>query len=472
MQTRDRISSLGFPTPPPAIADANDEYTERAADEYLSLKVQRSNPTSLYSKVHTSSSVTVTHVFFCQTIYVIQELDRGNQRAETEETQHKWEQQKMRDTEKEKDKEKELVKEKEQEKEQKQQLTWEQNVLEEKSKRPKDGETNRECTYASVKSTYAAIMAFYRMSTGWDKKKEEEDRKKTSSLLNQEEEENIRKRGHVQEEVKKWNQDALVNQQAAEEARRKKEQLLAKMREIDRQNQSAQDTMFAESSPSESSKEHRQHSPHPPSEQRNRNSSIFNLTQSEETASVRAGAGSREGGRRRSGIEGGALLTGIGRRALRPQNSSDDLAFGSYAPSFGNSATRGSTGFPPPPPVEDRDSALEAVGVFSLREMETEKEKEVEGGVGKDRKSDLMQQLFGALATPAGDLVRTSNKMEVLNSPPTMNGVHSRREGLLSFNSGSSTPLASSLNTLHVADSRPAIRAIASFDDDIEELTL
>ncbi|XP_044025527.1 lebercilin [Siniperca chuatsi] len=407
VQTKDRLSSPDFPTPPPAVTDAN-EYSEEAPDEYLSFKG----------------------------------LDRVDRQAETEDRHQKWEQQKMRDREKERDKE--LVKEKEQEKEEKQQLNQELNVLKEKTKRLRDG---------------------------WEKEKEEEDRKRTSSLLNQEEENN-RKCGHVQEEVERWNQEALANRQAAEEARRKKEQLLAKMREIDRHNHGAQDTMFAESSPSESNKGASDHSSPRPPEQRDHNSSIFKLTKSEDSVSVRTDAGSREGGRRRSGNEGGAVTTGLGRRAPRSQISGDDLAFGSYAPSFGNSASRGSSGFPPPPPIEDGDSALEAIGVFSLRGVEMEKEKETERGVGNDRKSSLMQQLFGALATPAGDGVSTSNKMEVLNSPPTTNGVRSRREGLLSFNSGSFTPPASSINTLHIADSRPAIRAITSFDDDIEELTL
>uniref|UniRef100_A0A8C9XZN4 Lebercilin LCA5 n=1 Tax=Sander lucioperca TaxID=283035 RepID=A0A8C9XZN4_SANLU len=351
VQTQDRTSSVDFPTPPPAITDAN-EYIEHAPDEYLSLKVK-------------SLHFTPTQ-------------------AETEDRHQKWEQQKTRDREKDRDKEEELVKEKDKEleREEKRQLKEELNVLEEKANRLRDG---------------------------WEKTKEEEDRKRTSSLLNQEEE-NKRKRGHVQEEVQRWNQEVLANQQAAAEARRKKEQLLAKMREIDGQDHGTQDTMFAESSPSKATSNYS--SP----QQKNLNSSFFNHTESEDSARV-------------------------GRRAPRPQISSDDLAFGSYAPSFGRSASRGSSGFPPPP------------------------------GSGKERKSSLMQQLFGALATPACDSVSTSNKMEVLNSPTT-NGVRSRREGLLSFNSGSSTPPASSLNTLHVAESRPAIRAITSFDDDIEELTL
>ncbi|XP_036942559.1 lebercilin isoform X2 [Acanthopagrus latus] len=395
--TTDRPSSLDFPTPPPAITDANG-YSEQAPDEYLSLKERNQE-------------------------------DRG---AETEDGHLKWEQQKMTDGEKERDKESELVKENKE----KPQLNQELNVLEEKAKRLRNGR---------------------------EKEKEEEDRKRTSSFLNQEEE-NIRKPGHVLEEVRKWNHDVLANQQAAEEAHRKKEQLLAKMLEIDRQNQGTQDTMSSESSKGQSNHS----SPRLPEQ---RNSSILNLTESEESASLHSGAGSREGGRRRSGIEGGAVTTGLGRRALRSQVSNDDLAFGSYAPSFGNSASRGS-GFPPPPPTEDRDSALEAIGVFSLRGVGTEKEKEAERGAGKDKKSALMQQLFGTLATPAGDSLSTSNTMEILNSPPSTNGVRSRRGELLSFNSGSSSPPTSSLNTLQVADSRPAIRAIHSFDDDIEELTL
>ncbi|XP_068580800.1 lebercilin isoform X2 [Cebidichthys violaceus] len=403
VQTKDRASSLDFPTPPPAIIDAN-ECSEQAPDEYISLK----------------------------------EFDRVDRQAETEDRHQKLEQQKMRDREREGDKQKEMVK-KGQEKEEKRQLHQELNVLDEKAKTPGDG---------------------------WEKKKEQDDSRRTtgSSLLNQEEEDN-RKRGHVQEEVERWNQGTLANQQAAEEARRKKEQLLAKMREIDRQEHGGQDTMFAESSPSEFNKAPSNHSSPRLPQQRNHTSSIFNFTESEESASMRG-----EGGRRRSGTHGGAATTGTGKRAPRTQISGDDLAFGSYAPSFGHSASRGSSGFPPPPPKEDRDSALEAIGVFSLRGVETEKE--TERGAGKERKSSLMQQLFGALATPAGDSGSTSDKMEVLNSPPTTNGVRARREGLLSFNSGSSTPPATSLNTLHVTDSRPTIRAIASFDDDIEELTL
>ncbi|KAL3979824.1 phosphoserine aminotransferase [Sarotherodon galilaeus] len=364
----------------------------------------------------------------------LKELNRGVNQAEAEDRGPNWEQKSR-----ERHKEKEVAKE---EKEAKKYLDQEQNVLEVKAKLLRNGS---------------------------EKERDEEGQKRTSSLFNQNGDDNYKKHGHVQGEVERWNQEALASQQASEEAQRKKEQLLAKMREIDSQKQGAQDSLFA-SSPSESNKGLGEHSSPRPPEQRNHNSSIFSLTNSEEPDGLRAG--SREGGRRRLGVEGGAVTAGIGRRALRSQISTDDLAFGGYAPSFVHSTFRGSSGFPPPPPKEDKESALEAIGVFNISAAEFEKERETEKAQGKDRKSSLMQQLFGPQATAVGDSENTSNKLELLNSPPTTNGVRSRRDGLLNFNSGSPTPPAASFNTLHVADSRPAIRAITSFEDEIEELTL
>lgn len=269
---------------------------------------------------------------------------------------------------------------------------------------------------------------------GRDFEKEEEDRhQKTGSHS----EESKVKASHVQEEIRRWNQDVLTSQQAAEDARRRKDHLLAKMREIDLQNHDYQDAALTGKS--------NLSSPRPP-EQRNQNSSIFSLT---ETEAVDVGP-------RRLGLEG------AGRRAPRVQNSSQDLAFGNYAPSFRNPASRGSAGFPPPPPVEDREASLEAIGVFSVRGPET----------AKGRKSNLMEQLFGPLMTAAGDGLSSTNKTEVLTSPPNTNGVRPRRERLLSFSSGSSTPPTGCVSTVQVAESRPAVCAITSFDDDIEELTL
>ena len=85
VQTKDRTSSLDFPTPPPAITDAN-EYSEQSPDEYLSLKVEKSDSTSLYPDIYTSSSVTVTYASFSRSIHanrnLAEETDRQRQKTD------------------------------------------------------------------------------------------------------------------------------------------------------------------------------------------------------------------------------------------------------------------------------------------------------------------------------------------------------------------------------------------------------
>ncbi|XP_068610084.1 lebercilin [Brachionichthys hirsutus] len=385
VQTEGRISSLDFPTPPPAITNSS-EHSEQAADEYLSFK----------------------------------DLKKVSQQSKTDEKPLKEEHQKMRNEDQAK------------EKTDKQHLIWEPK-LEENAQIPR-----------------------YEEKAG-----------KRKGLMSKLEEESNRKHGHVEEEVRKWNQDVIVNHQATDEARHKKDQLLAKMREIDEQNQRAQDTIFSRyafiEGNSNSCSTHA-------SERRKHRSSIFNLTESEVYVGSDEAAGNRDGSR--SDADVGALAARVGRRALRASSPSDDLAFGSYAPSFGNTASQGFSGYPPPPSRENRSSEVEVIGVSRPKGVETDKEKEKDRGMGKDKKSRLMQQLFGATATTASDNVSTFNKMDGLNNSPATNNVRSGREGLLNFNSGSSTHQTSSLNTLHVADSRPAVCAITSFDDDIEEFAL
>ncbi|KAM9354996.1 lebercilin [Pholidichthys leucotaenia] len=386
VQTEDRTPSVDFPTPPPAITDAN-KNSEPSPDEYLSLK----------------------------------ELNKVVKKVETDDRPPSWE---------EKRREKEIEREKEKEHEDSQEkIKQEQNVLEEKPKRLRDG---------------------------MEKEKVEEDRKQTSPQLKHKEEESYMRSSHVQVEVERWNQETQASQKAAEEACCKKELLLAKMREIDK-HQAAQGSTFPK--PSSEFDIIGDHSTLQPPEQRSRNPLIFSLTETEESSNRN----------RRLGMEGEAVAAVVNRRMIHSQSSSDDLAFGGYAPSFGSSSSRASSGYPPPPSTEDRNPALEAIKILNLRGMEAEEDKDTEKGAGRDKFS-LMQQLFGAQPTPAGDTRSKSNKMEVLGSPPTADGVRSRREGLFSFNSGSSPPPPSS-NMLHITHSKPTIRAMASFEDDIEELT-
>ncbi|XP_041720833.1 lebercilin [Coregonus clupeaformis] len=401
VQTVNKTLSVDFPSPPPAITDGNYHYGDQAPDDYLSLK-----PGVL------------------STPYSSREVDMAERRPkETEERKEIEERERV-----ERERARELEKERAREKEQKQRIDRELDTLEEKTKRLRDG---------------------------WEKEEEESKRRI------QKEEENRKRRGQVQEEVERRNQAALASQEVAEAERRRKEQLLAKLREIDKQN----DPLFSEVDPEppESSSGSTARSPRRFSEPRNQNPSIFSFTEPEETGGLRGGAESREGGRSgRGGAESGlgpGVGIGTGRRGVRAQNSSEDLAFGSYAPSFGRPAPRGGTGFPTPPPP----SALDAL----LGQSEREKER---GGLGseKERKSILLQQLFGPPSSPSP--ISDSNP-DVLFSPPTstLTGPRNCREGFFPFEPKSPAPF---LSSLHVTESRPTVRAIASFDDDIEELTL
>lgn len=204
---------------------------------------------------------------------------------------------------------------------------------------------------------------------------------------------NLRKSVHAQEEA----QHRRNHHKDAGDARRRKDQLLAKMREIDLQNEEARNPVFVDSSESSAAAA----AETPPSPAR--------------------------------------------RRSLCSPKSDDDWIFASYAPSLGNprqSAAR-----------EDGDHALEAIGVFSLKGAAETAE--------KNKKSSLMQQLFGSLAAPLGD-ARTAELLD---------GVAGGARGSSRAAGRFGTP-AASLSARHVVDSRPAVRVIPSFDDDIEELTL
>ncbi|KAJ8409677.1 hypothetical protein AAFF_G00217360 [Aldrovandia affinis] len=247
-----------------------------------------------------------------------------------------------------------------------------------------------------------------------EEEKEEEDRKRHGQMALQKEESRKGRSPslfHVQrspEERKGTNQDRSPDRQ--EEERHRKEQLLAKMREIDQNTDAFSD--FAESK------------------------------------AVRPAVPEE----RRLPEEAG----GPGRRGLRPQSPSEDLAFGSYAPSFGRPAGR---------------PAQRASG--GRAEEKPREALDLDAGKEKDKKSNLMQQLFGPSSN--NNAADTSSKMEVLSPPPASKAAQQngspfpwetakRRE--------ESQPARAHKSPLHVAESRPTVKAIGSFDDDIEELTL
>ncbi|XP_051736971.1 lebercilin isoform X2 [Ctenopharyngodon idella] len=227
------------------------------------------------------------------------------------------------------------------------------------------------------------------------------------------------------------NLDIHPNQECVEEERQRREQLLLKMHEIDMQTQGQDSDFFSDDTGSVRS---------PPrlSEKRNHNG-IFKFTEPEENTNT-FGIGRRGGGHRAQG-----------------PSEDLDLAFGSYAPSFGKSAPRTGLG--------TRNTNQSPRGPDEGLDL---------SGLVKERKSNLMQQLFGATATPSPS--DPSSKMEILSPPLTTQfpsgSVSGRRRDTDTPNGLNISSVPNNRSSLQVSESRPTVRAIISFDDDIEEVTL
>ncbi|XP_051961941.1 lebercilin-like [Xyrauchen texanus] len=399
VQTEERTSSVDFPSPPPALG--NELPPDDQTDDCLSLKVRK--PTKNHS---------------------VKKQDPQGRKQRQKEV-NDW---KIQDlwSEREKERERESAVE---------------QTREEKSKViPQDREREMELLKDKVRLRLLdqQLNSHEKNSNGHRNglHKEEEDWRIGLSVSRKEEE--IRKQRELEEEdLKARNQEIHVtNQERAEEERQRKEQLLAKMREIDMQTQGQDSDFFSDETGSVRS---------PPrlSEQRNQ-SGIFKLTDPDENLN-QSGSGKRV----------------AGLRTQRP-NEDLDLGFSSYAPSFGKSAPRGGLGSrnanqnSNPQPPRELDGGLDL------------------GGLVKERKSNLMQQLFGSTATPP--LSDPPSKMEIRSPPLTaqlpsgpVNGRSRDTDTPTVLNTNS---LPYNRSTLQVSESRPAVRAITSFDDDIEEVTL
>ncbi|XP_026865184.2 lebercilin isoform X1 [Electrophorus electricus] len=269
-----------------------------------------------------------------------------------------------------------------------------------------------------------------RERNGWGRA--EEDRKRWHQSQKEEE----KKKFHKQGEEEKWMREPEL-QANQEEERQRKEMLLAKMHEIDMQTQGHNSDFLSDEAGSI-------HSPPQFSVSQNqKNGSIFTFTEPHEGLSM-SGGGKRDGG-------------------LMTQRTNEDihLAFGSYTPSFGK---------PNPREVLGPRNPSHASG-----QLPGEEDSRPDlSSLVKERKSNLMQQLFGSTAAfPPPD---PTGKMELLSSPsearPLAAAPNGRRRDTETPQRLKSSDLSTSRNTLHVSEGRLAVRAITTFDDDIEEVTL
>uniref|UniRef100_A0A8C4RMZ7 Lebercilin LCA5 n=1 Tax=Erpetoichthys calabaricus TaxID=27687 RepID=A0A8C4RMZ7_ERPCA len=271
------------------------------------------------------------------------------------------------------------------------------------------------------------FMCFFSHILDWEK--EEADRRLKENTLEQE-------RLNREEREKNLREQEQQNMERMEEEQRKKELLLAKMKEIDLEKDSSDQMSSFTNSKTTGPAEH-----------------SVKLTQLSE--SVVNGFPSHAG-------NGSVLKTDAsGRRGLKKANAGEPVTFGSYSPSFGK--VTGRTGF-----SNQKSEIAEDKHSYSP-----------DSNSGKDKKSNLMQQLFGT--TVAAD-VSTKNE---LSSPLTLNkitpdpgntsvwekqGLGTKNEDGVIINNGLTTNLAKSRS--RVSAGRPFLRAVNSLEDDIEEVTL
>ncbi|XP_041106289.1 lebercilin-like isoform X2 [Polyodon spathula] len=265
-----------------------------------------------------------------------------------------------------------------------------------------------------------------RLREEWER--EERERKRRENELYQQQQD--------ERERKLKDQD----QQSLEEERRKKDLLLARMREVDLEAQGP--GIFSDFSSTKLVT-------HPQPDQ---TQNILNFSGSVNTLN--------NGVPTHRSSDSIKKPDSSGRRAIKTVDSSEDLTFGSYAPSFGK--TSGRTG-------------------LSSKKSESPEEKDkdnIDTAFGNNKKSDLMQQLFGASAK--ADI----STLEILQMPAASKTSQNtggalpweksspakKKDNYPFFNEGKT--VSSNKGRPHVAADRPAVRAISSLEDEIEEVIL
>lgn len=237
-----------------------------------------------------------------------------------------------------------------------------------------------------------------------------------------------------------------------EEERRKKEILLAKMNEIDKEKQNGfhSDVLITKAV---SQTQHLDKPPkHDLAEKKNKT-----FTFSESTQNLYNGIPVQ------GKPESTTKAEGQGRRTNNTTDHNADLAFGNYAPSFGKVSGRSGLAI--------QKSDMSGDNIVNNMDLGFHKQ--------KDKKSNLLEQLFGANAITTTTLSKTDDQKtdtrKVDNGsgdllPWDRTSKVNIKEGRLNFTEvRSGNP---NRHLLQPAAGRPAVRAINSLDDEIEEVAL
>nr|XP_033795738.1 lebercilin [Geotrypetes seraphini]XP_033795739.1 lebercilin [Geotrypetes seraphini]XP_033795741.1 lebercilin [Geotrypetes seraphini]XP_033795742.1 lebercilin [Geotrypetes seraphini]XP_033795743.1 lebercilin [Geotrypetes seraphini]XP_033795744.1 lebercilin [Geotrypetes seraphini]XP_033795745.1 lebercilin [Geotrypetes seraphini] len=270
----------------------------------------------------------------------------------------------------------------------------------------------------------------------WEKEEFERIQKENTSFLgNVEKEEKVK----LETEVYKMENERLDFDKLEE--RRMKEMLLSRMNEIDKENQGTYSDMFNEKSSSQVQLSDSV------SEKKNKTYKFSESTQKLFNGLPVYG-----------NSETSTKAEGQGRRSLMAMESSSDLAFGSYAPSFGKRSGRSSN-------FNQKSDILEEKPASNI-----------DANIQKEKKSNLMEQLFGGGASAS-----TTNSSKLNDS--ASGKVDFEASHSLPWNKGSKVrakddPVFSSegknINSMHRVPhaSRPSVKVVNSLDDEIEEVVV
>uniref|UniRef100_A0A8D1ZUC8 Lebercilin domain-containing protein n=1 Tax=Sus scrofa TaxID=9823 RepID=A0A8D1ZUC8_PIG len=285
----------------------------------------------------------------------------------------------------------------------------------------------------------------------WEREELAKKQKEKTALLEREQKPVLETGRYQMEMYQIQNMDKLEEE---EEERLKKEMLLAKLNEINRELQDSQNLKYP-SLPLLPHLESKLHS-------RERNSRTYMFSESSETSN-------------------GHHLQDIGLLAAKGDGpnpgdisspaSADELAFGSYVPSFAKTSGKSN-------PLSQKSGLLD----FQRNNIEKVSKDSVDLITRKEKKANLMEQLFGtsglssisskssdpnSLAAPKGDL----DPPDFLPGDKSSRG-RERDDDDDSFFLSEGRSFNSNRHRLKHANHKPAVKAVDSVEDEIEEVAL
>ncbi|XP_002746798.3 lebercilin [Callithrix jacchus] len=308
----------------------------------------------------------------------------------------------------------------------------------------------REEKFVKDQELHVVKQEIEKLEDEWEREELDKKQKEKTSLLKREEKPEWETGKYQLGMYQIQNTDKL---QGVEEERLKREMLLAKLNEIDRELQDSQNLKYP-LLPLLPDFESKLHSPE-------RSPKTYMFSESSE----RLFNGHRLQDTSFSTLKGGQNSGNVLRLA-----SPNEFAFGSYVPSFAKTSERSK-------PFSQKSSFLD----FQGNNMEKLSKDGVDVITRKEKKANLMEQLFGAsgsstISSKSSDpnsMASRKGDFDPLNFLPGDKGSrdqeHDEDEDFFVSEGGSFNP---NRHRLKQADNKPAVKAVDSIEDEIEEVAL